>query len=100
MPFTFISSCVERKGVFCLYSMTRAASLGPTPGSVVSCSTVAVLMLTLAVGAGLPAAIAGPDASRAAIARASPAAKKRRSVMFNLLHENRRDRMEPPHGGR
>src|SRR5207247_4942500 len=38
----------------------RAASLGPTPGSVVSCSTEAVLMLTLPAGAGLAAATASP----------------------------------------
>src|SRR3989442_8128017 len=38
----------------------RAASLGPTPGSVVSCSAEVVLMLTLPVGAGLAAATASP----------------------------------------
>ena len=62
MPLTFIRSCVERKEPdFCRYSTMRAASFGPTPGSVVSCSTVAVLMLTFPVGAGLPAASAGPE---------------------------------------
>ena len=66
----------------------RVASLVPTPGSAVSCSTLAVLMLTLAVGAGLPSAIAVPDTSRAAIARASPVATKRRSVMGLLLERS------------
>ena len=77
MPFTFMSSCVERNVPdFWRYSTMRAASLGPTPGSVVSCSTVAVLRLTLRGRArACPRRIAVPDTSRAA--RRGPARWRR-----------------------
>ena len=44
---------------FSRYSTMRPASVGPTPGSVISSSIVAVLMLTFSVGAALASASAG-----------------------------------------
>src|SRR6185295_1540941 len=62
--------------------MMRAASLGPTPGRVVSCSTEAVLMLTLPAGAGLtgPAATARPVVRLRAKATARAVATMRFSM--------------------
>ena len=62
IPRTFISSCTDLKlpPAFWRYSTMRAASFGPTPGSAANCSAVAVLTLTLLVGAAFAAASAVP----------------------------------------
>src|SRR2546422_2335374 len=71
----------------------RAASLGPTPGSVVSCSAEAVLMLTLPAGAGLAAATASPVVRVRAKATARAVATMRFIMQspfpFRVLDERR-----------
>src|SRR3990172_5430538 len=81
MPCTFISSWVDLKAPdFCRWSTIRAASLGPMPGRVESCSADAVLMLTFPVGAGL-AARATPEDRLTARTAAKQATTRRCSFM-------------------
>jgi hypothetical protein len=73
-PRTFISSSIFLKPpFFCRYSMISCAVAGPMPGSVSSCSCVAVFRLTgaSASSAGFGAAGRGACAAAVATPRAS-----------------------------
>src|SRR6185503_9925244 len=90
MPWTFMTSwTVLKPPDFCRYSTMRAASFSPTPGSVTSCCTVAVLTLTFPVGAGLASARTRPVDARNAKARATAMAETRLRFMVSPCSNGR-----------